>query len=132
MRREELAGCVNQQIMECCFESRSGGNSQVLADPFKLRSHGFRPPGLIDRDPILGNLPGVAHASVQARLVLEPVMRRPGNSAEPVRSVRSDRKSDPTDAQNLQVKIAGGRSPARGEFPRSTDPRKLAPDFEQG
>src|SRR5579871_3146261 len=131
MRSEELAGRVNQQTMQLRSESRSGGQSQVLAYPFNLWSHRFRPPGLIDRDPTLGDLPGIAHAFVQARLALDPMMRLPGNTAEPARSMRSDRKSNPADATNLQVKIVGGGSPARGKFPRPADPAELSPDFEQ-
>jgi hypothetical protein len=105
----------------------------VLArGPFRcvqVWSHGFRPPGLIDRDLGLGNRPRIAHTFVQSRLVLEPVTSRAGSSTEPARSARGDGKSDPADAPNLQVKIVGGRGPARRKFPRHGNSGKLAADF---
>lgn len=128
---EELAGSVNQHVVQLRPELTSIRQSKMPAYPIKLRSQRLHPPGLIDRNAALGNFPGIAHAWVQARLVLETVTGRAGDPDELARRARSYGKTDAPDAPDSEMKIGGGGGKACCEFPWPSNLAELSTDFGQ-
>jgi len=115
MRGEELAGRVNQHVVQMGLEPTSLGQPEAAANSVKLRNEGIHPPGLFDGDPALGDFPRVAHPWIESRLVLETMPRRSGDCTQAARRARRDGETDPAYASDLEVKIFGGDGQARCE-----------------
>jgi hypothetical protein len=107
MRGEELARPVNQQIVQLRLQTTPVGQPKIVAYPIKLRSQRLLPPGLVDRDPILGDFPRVADAAVEAGLILEAMAGRPGNVSQLARRGWGDRETNAADALDFEVEILG-------------------------
>lgn len=66
VRYEELAGRVDQQVVQFRLEASALWQSAIAAYPLELRQERLLPAALVELDPAFGDLPGVAHAGVQA------------------------------------------------------------------
>ncbi len=131
MRGKKLAGSVNQHVVQLRPELTSVRQSKMPAYPIKLRSQRLHPPGLIDRDAALGDFPGVAHAWVQARLVLETVAGRASDLDELACRAGSYGEMDAPDAPDFEMKIGGGGGEAYCEVPWPSNLPELSTDFGQ-
>ena len=128
---EELAGSVNQHVVQLRFELIPVGCPEVPPYPIKLRSQGLDPSGPIDRDSALGHFPCVAHPWVKTRLGLETVEGRAGDPAEPAGGGGGYRETDAANASDFEAKIAGGGSEPCCEFPWPVNLAELSTDFGQ-
>lgn len=94
VRDEELAGRVDEQIVQLRPEPARLRQPQLAADLLKRRAKRFLPSALIDGDAAFGNLPGIADFRVEAGLILEPVAGWPGGRAELASRGSRDRQPD--------------------------------------
>lgn len=118
MRDEELAGRVNQHVVQLRLQSTSFGQAEIAAYPIELRTECSHPSELVDRDPTLRNFPRVANAAIETSLVLETMAGWPGNLAQPTRGALSDRQPDAAHVSDFEVEITGRGGSARCERAR--------------
>src|SRR5882757_6754559 len=115
MRDEELAGRVNQHVVQLSFQPAFVGQSEVAAYPIELRKECSLPSGLVDRDTDLGNLPRVTDARIETSLVLETMAGRLCNLAQATCGARSDRQPDAAQVLDFENEIARRGGPSACE-----------------
>src|SRR5437016_5799810 len=131
MWHEELAGRVNQHVVQPRLQSTLFRQPKIAADPIELRSEGSRPSGLLDRNPTPGDFPCVADAAIETSLFLETMAGRPGNLAQPTRCARSDRQPDAAHALHREVEITRRAGPAGCERAGCANLGELSAEFFQ-
>ncbi|HEU4732072.1 MAG TPA: hypothetical protein VFT22_29455 [Kofleriaceae bacterium] len=68
MRREELTGSVDEQVVELGAQRAALRQAELACDVLERWIERAPPPLLVDLHPALADLPGVAHVPVEQRL----------------------------------------------------------------
>lgn len=102
MRDEELAGLVDQQVVQRYLQAGALGQAKVAPDGVELRHERSVPAAPVDRDPTGRNLPGVTHATIEARLGLVAVACQQAGRAQFGGRGRRDREPDASHTLDLE------------------------------
>jgi hypothetical protein len=62
---EELAGSIDQQVVQVRPQARAVGQSQIAPNPIEHWSERSSPRAALDRDAALGNLPAIADPRIE-------------------------------------------------------------------
>ena len=128
---EELAGSVNQHVVQLRFELIPVGCPEVPPYPIKLRSQGLDPSGPIDRDSALGHF-HVSRTLGSKRVSALKPWRAGRATPQSLRAVAGGyRETDAANASDFEAKIAGGGSEPCCEFPWPVNLAELLTDFGQ-
>src|SRR5260370_20305747 len=101
MAGEKLTRFVDEQVMQSGCELDALGQAEILAHTLEHWNERPRPPGPVDRDQALRDLPGIADSRIEAGSILQPVAGRTGDCCQSTRVGMADRERNPPDALHL-------------------------------
>jgi len=79
---EELAGAVDEQVVQLGTQLGAVGQSEVARDPLELGVERALPVSRVELDLALADLPRVPHPRIEQRLLAQTVASRPRHVAQ--------------------------------------------------
>jgi len=107
VRREELAGLIDEQVVQLGAQRGALGHPEVAGDERELTIERALPVALVELDLALADLPGVPHPRVEQRLLAQTIPRRLRHRAQLVGCTMRQRQGDRSDANDVEKDVVG-------------------------
>ncbi len=126
--REELTRSVHEQVVELGAQRAALRQAEIACDALERWIERAPPAPRVDLHLALADLPGVAHAPVEQRLVSQAIPGGMRDLAQAARARLGQRQRDRSGADHVEVELIDARGPPRRERPRRPGAREHLSD----